>query len=203
MQPAIHKATGGTPEAGRAFVRRHQRRVDGLALSIVGDPAAAEEVAQEALLRAWRDLGSSDAQRGPRSTTVLSLTRKLALETRRRRGGGRPGREAVRVDDAAHGSVRVGPAAGAMQSIEAEPALSRLPIEQRRALVLATFHGYTAQEISEVEAIPLAAAKARLRSGLLSVRSQLGDDVTSVRRHDGAPGPRGVAALAFQSINQL
>ena len=44
----------GDERAGVAFVRRYQRRVYGLALSMVGDPTLAEDIAQEALLRAWR-----------------------------------------------------------------------------------------------------------------------------------------------------
>ncbi len=55
-------------------------------------------------------------------------------------------------------------------------ALFDLPVEQRRALVLAAFHGKTAREISQTEAIPLDTAKTRVRSGLEKVRSLLGSD---------------------------
>ena len=61
----------GDPVAGTTFVRRYQGRVYGLARSIVGDPTQAEEVAQEALIRAWRHAGSYDARRGSVSTWVL------------------------------------------------------------------------------------------------------------------------------------
>src|SRR5258706_3707019 len=44
----------GDAQAAAAFVRRYQSRVFGLALTIVGVPAVAEEVAQEAFVRAWR-----------------------------------------------------------------------------------------------------------------------------------------------------
>ncbi len=54
----------GDPEAATAFVRRHQARVFGLARSIVGDPALAEDVAQEAFVRAWRHAAAYDARRG-------------------------------------------------------------------------------------------------------------------------------------------
>src|SRR5690606_13251713 len=46
-------ASGG-PAAAAAFVRRLERKVYGLALAIVGDPGDAQDVAQEAFVRAWR-----------------------------------------------------------------------------------------------------------------------------------------------------
>jgi len=46
-------------------------------------------------------------------------------------------------------------------------------MDQRRALVLAVFHGRTAKEISATEAIPLGTAKTRIRSGLLKLRAML------------------------------
>ncbi len=76
----------GDSGMGTIFVRRHQRRVYGLARSIVGDPTQAEEVAQEALIRAWRHAGSYDPRRGSVPTWVLTITRNLAVATLRRNG---------------------------------------------------------------------------------------------------------------------
>ena len=50
-------------------------------------------------------------------------------------------------------------------------ALSDLPAEQRRAVVLASVYGRTAQEISETEGIPLGTAKTRIRTGLIRLRA--------------------------------
>jgi RNA polymerase sigma-70 factor (ECF subfamily) len=50
-------------------------------------------------------------------------------------------------------------------------ALELLPGPQRRALLLATWHGYTAQEVADVEDIPLGTAKTRIRTALLRLRS--------------------------------
>jgi RNA polymerase sigma-70 factor (ECF subfamily) len=52
-------------------------------------------------------------------------------------------------------------------------AVQRLPLDQRRALVFAAFHGRTAKEISAEEDIPLGTAKTRIRSGLLKLRAIL------------------------------
>ena len=68
------------PQATSAFVERFQRRVFGLALTIVGEPRAAEDVAQEALLRAWRHAAIFDARRGSVVTWLLTITRNLAID---------------------------------------------------------------------------------------------------------------------------
>src|SRR5580704_4097930 len=76
----------GDPGVGITFVRRYQGRVYGLAHSIVRDPTQAEEIAQEALIRAWRHSHSYDPGRGSVSTWVLTITRNLAVDTLRRKG---------------------------------------------------------------------------------------------------------------------
>jgi len=50
-------------------------------------------------------------------------------------------------------------------------ALSDLPAEQRRAVVLTSVYGRTALEISEEEGIPLGTAKTRIRTGLMRLRA--------------------------------
>ncbi len=52
-------------------------------------------------------------------------------------------------------------------------ALGRIPLEQRRAVVLAALFRLTAPEIAEAEGIPLGTAKTRVRSGMLKLRAEL------------------------------
>jgi RNA polymerase sigma factor (sigma-70 family) len=70
----------GDRDAAATFVRRFQGRVYGLALSIVGDPATAEDVAQEAFMRAWRRADGYDARRGRVVTWLLAITRNVAID---------------------------------------------------------------------------------------------------------------------------
>jgi RNA polymerase sigma-70 factor (ECF subfamily) len=56
---------------------------------------------------------------------------------------------------------------------EIRAALSTLPVEQRRALVLAGLYGHTAAEVSVAEGIPLGTAKTRIRSGMLKLRAAM------------------------------
>ena len=52
-------------------------------------------------------------------------------------------------------------------------AITQLPQDQRRALVLAAYLGRTAKEIGELEGIPLGTAKTRIRSAMLALRASL------------------------------
>src|SRR5689334_25368515 len=70
----------GDPDAAAAFVRRYQSRVFGLALAIVGVHAVAEEVAQEAFVRAWRFAGAYDPRRGGVTTWLLAIARNAAID---------------------------------------------------------------------------------------------------------------------------
>ena len=161
----------GDERAGVAFVRRYQRRVYGLALSMVSDPALAEDIAQEAMLRAWRHAQVFDHRRASVATWMLTITRNLAVDALRVR-------RAVPVDPAdllAAGLVSgaSSPEEGAESSeirSRVRSALESLPVEQRRAVVLASVYGYTAAEVSQAESVPLGTAKTRIRSGLLKMR---------------------------------
>lgn len=176
-QVLLRRFGGGDEAAGRAFVRRYQGRVYGLARTLVGDPALAEEIAQEALIRVWRHALSFDARRGSVSTWVLTITRNLAIDVLRKKSA----EPCAPNSDLLLSQLATEPTPDEAASIRDEAArvraaLARLPVEQRRALVLAAFYRYTAREISAAETIPLGTAKSRVRSGLIKLRSLLDED---------------------------
>ena len=162
----------GEQAAAVTFVRRYQKRVFGLAYSMVGDTSVAEDVAQEAMIRVWKHAPVFDPRRGSVASWVLTITRNLAIDALRLR-------RAVPTDPDDF-------AASAVLSHEHNPedaasrsdvrgmvrtALSGLPAEQRRAIVLAAVYGRTALEISESEGIPLGTAKTRIRTALIRLRA--------------------------------
>jgi RNA polymerase sigma-70 factor (ECF subfamily) len=164
----------GDRDAASAFVQRFQRRVFGLARTIVVDDRAAEDIAQEAFVRAWKHAAAFDPRRGSVVGWLLTITRNLAIDAVRVR-------VPLAVDpDALLGfdlvSTERGPGDHAELSDDRarlRAALALLPEEQSRAVVLAGLHGYTAREVGEIEDIPLGTAKTRIRTALLRLRSAL------------------------------
>jgi RNA polymerase sigma-70 factor (ECF subfamily) len=164
----------GDRDAASAFVQRFQRRVYGLARTIVSDDRSAEDIAQEAFVRAWKHAGAYDPRRGSVVGWLLTITRNLAIDAVRVR-------LPVAFDPAALLSYdRVSSERGPGDHAELaddrarlRAALARLPEEQSRAVVLAGLLGYTAREVGEIEDIPIGTAKTRIRTALLRLRTAL------------------------------
>ena len=168
----------GDEDSTVVFVRRYQRRVYGLAVGILGDSSAAEDVAQEALLRAWRHSPIFDTRRGSVENWVLTIARNLSIDAlRKRRTVLTDPDDLVNLAMASHvtsleDTVTTRSFRGAILE-----ALGSIPAEQRRAVLLASLYGRTAQEICEIEKIPLGTAKTRIRAGLAKLRALLAKDV--------------------------
>jgi RNA polymerase sigma factor (sigma-70 family) len=164
----------GDREASAAFVRRFQRRAYGLARTIVRDSDTAEEVAQEAFVRAWRYAGSYDARRGTVLTWLLTIVRNVAVDRRRVTYAEPldPDLLASRLQLAdSRGSEEE--QAALLERDQLREALATLPDEQRRAVVLAAYFGRTAGEIAQHEGIPLGTAKTRIRTAMHRLRAWL------------------------------
>jgi RNA polymerase sigma factor (sigma-70 family) len=163
----------GDTQAAATLVRRYQARVYGLALTIVGVPATAEDVAQEAFLRAWRFAGGYDPRRGAVLTWLLTIARNAAL-TAVRFDRDRPlqpeAMMAVLLDRQSSDNQHADHVAEA-ERIRA--ALHELPAEQAAAVVLAAYYGLSAREIAERAGVPLGTAKTRIRLGLARLRESL------------------------------
>src|SRR5947208_4845670 len=108
----------GDRRAAAAFLGRFERRVYGLALTVVGDAALAEDVAQEALTRAWRHAEAYDPRRGMVATWLLTITRNLAVDALRlRRSDPRAPSDFASLIDVGD-SAELGPAEAAIASDE-------------------------------------------------------------------------------------
>ena len=163
----------GDPEVALAFVRRFQGIVFGVAIAVLGDAKAAEDVAQQTFERAWRHAQIYDSRRGSVRTWLTTIAHNLAVDTARVR---RP--TPMDPSDLIEllGVVSKGPEQQAVagESVaELRTAMAALPPAQARALVLAGIHGLTAREIADIEGIPLGTAKTRIRAAMGKLRATL------------------------------
>src|SRR5262245_12645142 len=146
----------GNPDDAAAFVRRFQSRVYGLALTIVRDPDVADDVAQETFVRAWRHAATYDVRRGRVPAWLLTIARNLAIDRVRMRGATPTDPEVIasELDISTQGSLP-----DVAERDRVRRAMSALPDDQRRALVLPVYAGRTAQGVSALTGDPQRAAK--------------------------------------------
>ena len=162
----------GDRDAAVVFVRRFQRRVFGLTLSILRDRGAAEEAAQESFVRAWRHASAYDPRRGTVAAWLLTIARNVSINMLTARRFDPVDPEVVLAMEGNRPPEAGAEAQVADRELLREP-LARLPEDQRRALALAVFYGFTAREISELDGVPLGTVKTRIRSAMLKLRASL------------------------------
>ena len=177
----------GDPDVAAAFVRRFERAVYGMAISITRDATLAEDVGQEVFLRAWGAAASYDIRRASVLTWVLTITRNAAIDAVRARRQ-TPTEDTI-LDQLLEETVRTGPdpEQTALHRVETERAirhLHSLSPPQARAVVLAVLGGCTAAEVGEREGIPLGTAKTRIRDGLRRLRQHTVADQDTETSHD-------------------
>jgi RNA polymerase sigma factor (sigma-70 family) len=161
----------GDPELAFAFVRRFQRMVFGVAVAVIGDPATAEDVAQQALEQAWRHASVYDPRRGSVRTWLTSITHNRAIDVVRARSALPidPGDLSAFLTAMTDSPERVAVANDSAE--ELRQALGRLPVPQARAVAMSGIYGMTAQQVADAEGIPLGTAKTRIRDGLQKLRA--------------------------------
>ena len=147
----------------------------GLALRIVRDAALAEDVVQEAFLALWRSAGRFVAERGKARTWVLTLVHRRAVDLVRREElrraeplGAAPGAEAEA--EAPHEQAWL-----ALQRAHVQEALRKLPDQQREAIELAYYGGFTQAELANRLGEPLGTIKSRMFTGLARLRDLLAE----------------------------
>lgn len=163
----------GVETAFAAIYDRYRLILFGLVLRILHDREEAEDVLQEAFLQVWRRAGDFDEARGRAFTWLVTIARSRALD--RLRAAGSRDRLATQAATVAPDSVidAVDEALRSERETVVRQALSELPAEQRRALLLAYFEGLTQTEIAERLGTPLGTVKTRMRAGMIKLRELL------------------------------
>lgn len=135
----------------------------------VREHALAEEAVQDAFTALWVRPEAWDPERGDVATFLKVIAARRAVDAARREAVRRrpvPYREAASTEDTA---VRV------QVAYDVQSALKRLSPEQRQALFLAYYAGFTQREVARFLEVPEGTAKARLRRGLGKLRKMLVD----------------------------
>jgi len=150
-----------------------------LAIRILHDQGAAEDVLQEAFWQAWRQANRYDSSRSSVSTWLVLLTRSRAIDRLRSRQVKERTLAAVREErEPAHTSpVGVGDVLMQERRQRLREELGRLPEAQREVLELAFFGGLTQREIAERTETPLGTVKTRSLLGLKKLREALRDQM--------------------------
>ncbi|MFT8243062.1 sigma-70 family RNA polymerase sigma factor [Roseomonas sp. BN140053] len=142
---------------------RHLPRLYGLALRITGTAAEAEEVAQDAMLRAWENAARFDPARASFGTWVFRIASNLAIDRVRSRGS----RPAAPLEEAA---ALADPEPGPEEQLSARQqrgrmaaALAELPARQRAALALFYDQGLSGSEAASALSVSVRGLEGLLR----------------------------------------
>lgn len=160
-----------------AFSRLYDQsspQIYGLVLRILGQPAMAEDVTLEVYTQVWKHAHSYDRQRGTPMAWLITLARTRAIDRLR---ATRAERASVSLDEAAwipsdDASPEERSSARQREAI-VQTALAQLSTEQRDALLLGYFGGYSQSEIATRLNLPLGTVKTRMRLGLMKLRDLL------------------------------
>jgi RNA polymerase sigma-70 factor (ECF subfamily) len=159
----------GDEQAMARLYERYSSIVYSVALRVLGNAEAAEDVLQEVFMQIWRTPDLFDATRGSLPGWLAVITRNRAIDSLRKR---RPEANISDVVVCVEPDLVGGADRGrALETIRG--ALGGMPPPQRSALEMAFFEGLSHNEIAEKTGEPLGTIKTRIRAGLVTLRKAL------------------------------
>lgn len=140
---------------------------------LVDDMDVANDVLQEVFINIWRKIESYDPMKGRLFTWMLNIARNASIDTLRSRSyqNTQKNQPLQENTDWSEGGIR--PAFLNVDNIGLRKVVERLKKEHRVLIDLAYFKGYTHEEISQIENIPLGTVKTRIRNALMQLREYL------------------------------
>jgi len=161
----ILAAQRGDREAMASLYHAYRLQAYQTAFVVVQDPHLADDIVQEAFIRAFREIGRCDPDRpfAPWLARIVINLCRNALRRRRILPLATPGPQGVREPGYAATEARV----------DLWPILQRLPHSHREVLLLRYFHQFTDPEIAEILGLPLGTVKSRLHAARQAVRRHL------------------------------
>jgi RNA polymerase sigma factor (sigma-70 family) len=152
---------------------RFGRAAYGIALRILRDRALAEDAVQEAFLAVWRSADSYRRERAKPATWVMTLVHRRAVDLVRREHRRRSEPLEDPPEEGGPGVDEEVDLHGRRAAVQ--HALQQLPDDQRQALELAYYGGYTQSELAERLGVPLGTIKSRMFTGLTRLRELVPD----------------------------
>jgi RNA polymerase sigma-70 factor (ECF subfamily) len=166
----VRRAAGGDGRAFEALYRRHVKRIHGVVWRLVGGvEARAEELVQDAFVKAWQSLAGF-RQDSAFSTWMHRLAVNTALMDLRSRAGA----EALETDDAVL-EFHVAPATRRDLGMDLETVVAKLPPRARAVLVLHDVEGWTHEDIAAELGMAVGSSKAQRHRARCLLRGLLGE----------------------------
>ncbi len=172
-------ARAGSAAAFEILARVEERALYGHVARIIGPGADAEDVVQDALLSAWRSIGSFSGTSFRAWLFRIARNRAIDVVRARRRTGEVPlepdtdGGDTAWAEPVAGGPDLLTIAAGHEAFAAVERALAEVPVEQRDALLLRDVEGFSYEEIAVITASGLGTVKSRIHRARVAVRNAL------------------------------
>jgi RNA polymerase sigma factor (sigma-70 family) len=171
-QVLIDRLVAGDDSALADLYDRYAGFVYGLALRVLADRQAAEDVTQDVFVALWENPGRIRPELGTLRGFLGTVTHGRAVDIIRREEARR--RRESRVPEEPSGVADLAETAVLSETTgKVREAVELLPEAQRRALELAYFHGRTYRQVAELLGIPEGTAKSRLRLALQHIAETL------------------------------
>jgi RNA polymerase sigma-70 factor (ECF subfamily) len=151
------------------LVYLHRQGVINVVYRMCGDAELAEDTAQEAFIRAWKNLHRYQPQ-SPFRNWVYRIATNAALDVLRRQ------REMVNIEDLPLKSHRANPESAAEtqeQAVFIQQAVLDLPEASRLVIILREYEDFSYREISETLNIPIGTVMSRLNYARKQLRQTL------------------------------
>jgi RNA polymerase sigma-70 factor, ECF subfamily len=164
----------GDERALRDAYHANAPAVLGLATRVLGSETLAEDVMQEVFVRLWEQPERYDALRGRLRSYLLAMTHSRAVERLRAEDSQRRRADAARREPTDAAASDVGQSLVRNEAGSAvRRALADLPHEQRLAIHMAYFDGYSYREVAAALSEPEGTVRSRIRSGMQKMRAAL------------------------------
>lgn len=174
----------GDPAAARLLTARLAPGVFAHAARLLGDRTEAEDIAQEAMLRLWRQAPDWRPGEAKASTWLYRVTANLCTDRmRRRRGGYKTLDEVPEPEDEQPGAADRMQERSRMHALEA--ALATLPDRQRQAVILRHIEGLANPEIAAIMDIGVEAVESLTARGKRALAAALADRRDELGYTDG------------------